>query len=228
VSTFVLVHGAWHGAWCWERLVPELEARGHATIAMDMPIGDPRATFDDYATAVIDASAGAEDVVLVGHSLGGMVVPIVATRHQVKAVVWLCPVVPNFGGLPWDGLPEMAAPGTFDGLVSNDEGASTWPSLESATNAFYHDCDPADAAAAFARLRPMNPKSLWDRAYPLSEWPDSKRVAIITTDDRAVTREWALAACRGRLKVEPIELPGSHSPFLSRPAELAETLVAAT
>src|SRR5260221_10947192 len=37
VSTFVLVHGAWHGAWCWERLVPELEARGHASIAMDLP-----------------------------------------------------------------------------------------------------------------------------------------------------------------------------------------------
>ena len=53
MSTFVLVHGAWHGAWCWERFVPELEIRGHTAIAMNLPVEDGAATFDDYALVVI-------------------------------------------------------------------------------------------------------------------------------------------------------------------------------
>jgi hypothetical protein len=67
VSTFVLVHGAWHGAWCWSRLLPELEARGHRSVVMDLPVEDGDATFEEYA-----------DVVLVGHALGAMVLPLVA------------------------------------------------------------------------------------------------------------------------------------------------------
>ena len=44
MTTFALVHGAWHGAWCWDRLIPELENRGHSVIAMDLPSDDPAAT----------------------------------------------------------------------------------------------------------------------------------------------------------------------------------------
>ena len=55
MSTFALVHGAWHGAWCWEQLTPELEALGHRVIAMDLPCDDGAATFDDYADVVCDA-----------------------------------------------------------------------------------------------------------------------------------------------------------------------------
>ena len=80
----VLVHGGGHGAWCWERLTPELEALGHRVIAMDLPIEDSAATFDDYANIVCAATqdvAGA-DLILVGHSIGGQTVPVVAARRQ--------------------------------------------------------------------------------------------------------------------------------------------------
>src|SRR3954463_14174121 len=49
MATFVLVHGAWHGGWCWERLMPERAAAGHESIVMDLPVEDPAASFEDYA-----------------------------------------------------------------------------------------------------------------------------------------------------------------------------------
>ena len=49
MATFGLVHGSWHGAWCWERLVPELEARGHRAVAVDLPAEDPAAGLTRHA-----------------------------------------------------------------------------------------------------------------------------------------------------------------------------------
>ena len=229
MSTFVLVHGAWHGAWCWERLEPELAELGHRSIAMDLPIEDGSATFADYAQTVIDAASGEDDdIVLVGHSLGAMVVPLVAAARPAAAVVSLCGVIPKFGGMPWDDAPEMAEPGTFDATVTNPDGSTRWPTVEAATKAFYPDCTPEDAAWAFAHLRNLNNKSLWDRPYPLDAWPDGRRVAIVGLDDGAVTMEFSRHVCSTRLGVEPIELPGGHSPFLARPKALADALVRAT
>ena len=72
MSTFVLVHGAWHGAWCWERLIPELNHRGHRAIAMDLPCDELDAGLGDYADAAAAACAGIDEpVVVVGHPLPG-------------------------------------------------------------------------------------------------------------------------------------------------------------
>ena len=84
MATFGLVHGAWHGAWCWDLLVPELEFRGHAAIAMDLPCEDREATFFDYAETVSSALLDSSDVVLVGHSLAGMTIPLVALRRPIR------------------------------------------------------------------------------------------------------------------------------------------------
>ena len=75
MTTFCLVHGAWHGGWCFERLAPELEARGGRVVAPDLPCEDVEAGVSAYADVVDAALGDAEDVVLVGHSLGGLVDP---------------------------------------------------------------------------------------------------------------------------------------------------------
>ena len=120
MSTFVLVHGAWHGAWCWDRLVPELEAHGHRTIAMDLPSDDEGMTFDGYADAVCATLRGAgEDIVLVGHSLAGHTIPLVAARRPVKRLVYLCSLVPQPGRSLRDQLGEdleMLFPRYLDGI----------------------------------------------------------------------------------------------------------------
>jgi len=78
-----------HGGWCWKKLVPELEARGHAAIAPDLPCEDPDATWEDYGRTVPDALADTGgDVVLVGHSLGGMTIPIAASLRPVRRLTF--------------------------------------------------------------------------------------------------------------------------------------------
>jgi hypothetical protein len=118
----------------------------------------------------------------------------------------------------------MEEPGTFDGLSVDADGSTAWSTLEAATNAFYSDCRPYDAKRAYERLRRQNSKSLWNR-YPLNTWPTARRIAIIGAADRTVTRAYSRAVCPARLGVDPLELPGGHSPFLARPAELADALV---
>lgn len=225
MATFVLVHGAWHASWCWERLEPPLAERGHRVIAMDLPVDDGAATLEDYAGTVVDAMRTVEGpVVLVGHSLSGVTIPLVAAQRPVEALVFLCALVPVLGGNPWDDGPEMGASGIYDALVESEDGSTTWPTLESATAAFYNDCDPVDAARAFSRLRAMNPSSLWGTPYPLREWPPANRISIAGTFDQALTLEWAHHAASTRLHVPVIELPTGHSPMISQPEMLADVL----
>jgi hypothetical protein len=153
-----------------------------------------------------------------------MVIPLVAAARPVAALVFLCGLVPNFNGSPWDDAPPMEVPGFFNPIVVHDDGSTSWPNLEAAMSAFYPDCSAAEAAWAFARLRHQNVSSLWNSPYPLDSWPPGRRVAIIGADDEAVTPVYAKHVCRTRLGIEPIELPGGHSPFLARPAHLADAL----
>jgi pimeloyl-ACP methyl ester carboxylesterase len=224
VSTFVLVHGAWHGAWCWSRLLPEIEARGHRAIAMDLPVDSGDATFEDYADVVLASyPADLEDGVLVGHSLGAMVLPLVAAARPASLLVFLCGLIPNVGGRPWDDAPPMGRPGAYETVTLKD-GSSVFQTFESARFSFYADCDPDDARWAFQQLRPQNSTSLWDRPYPLQQLPETRRAAIAALDDAAMTIEFSRAVTKPRLDIDLIEIPGDHSPFLARPRELADLL----
>jgi pimeloyl-ACP methyl ester carboxylesterase len=228
VSTFVLVHGAWHGAWCWERLIPELAKLGQGAITMDLPASDGAATFDTYARAVVDAIPhDADDLVLVGHSLGGMVLPLIAQARPARAMAFVCAIVPKVGGFPWEEELVMDPPGAYEPLTKHDDGSTTWPTVETAAAAMYHDCSWEDASWAFAHLRAQNSKSLWAAPYPLDRMPAVGCVSVLGADDRAINPNWSRFVARERLGVVPIELPGSHSPFIARPAQLAAVLARA-
>jgi pimeloyl-ACP methyl ester carboxylesterase len=228
VTTFALVHGAWHGAWCWERLGPELERRGHAAVAVDLPADDPAATFADYAGVVAGALDGAgDDVVVVGHSLGGLTIPLVAARRPVRALVYLCALVPIPGASLSEQLraePETFVAGYDAGLaIDRDRRTSRWVDFGVARERLYGDCAEADARWAFARLRPQA-RGANRVPCPLDALPDVPTVAIVGAGDRTVEPAHGRRVARERLGVAAVELTGDHSPFLSRPAELADLL----
>src|ERR1051326_4652928 len=137
MTTFVLVHGMSHGGWAWRLLAARLERDGHRVIAVDLPGHGrraherARATVGRYAAAVADAMMlnGAHDAVVVGHSMGGIVIPKVAelVPARVRHLVFLAAVVlPNGGSL----LETQMTPPTralFRGLARSGGGAVQYP-----------------------------------------------------------------------------------------------------
>ncbi|MGZ8562301.1 MAG: alpha/beta fold hydrolase [Candidatus Limnocylindria bacterium] len=224
MTTFVLVHGSWHGAWCWDRLIPQLEALGHRAIAMDLPIDDPKAGLAEYAEVVAPLVPD-ESAVLVGHSLGAAVIPLVAERRQVRRMVFLCPVIRRLGMSLAEQASLDADISTYDlskGRTFFDDSSSAWEP-DAAIAAFFPDCDPETAHWAAARLRRQYWR-YWEEPNPLRSWPEAERSAIVCTDDQIIGVDWARRRIPELLGTSPVELPGGHSPFLSRPAELAAAL----
>jgi pimeloyl-ACP methyl ester carboxylesterase len=228
VATFGLVHGAGHGAWCWERLVPELAALGHRAAAMDLPCEDPSAGAMRYSEVVDRALPPGDDLILVGHSLGGLTIPLVAARRPVRRLVFLCAVIPEFGRSLADQV--TADPTLYDPVLRShpgrlsDPAGVVWLQDEAAVRDVYcHDCAPADVRWVFSRLR-RQAAAPRQEPCPLSAWPPGERSYVLCREDRAVSPDWSRRAARARLDVEPIELDGSHSPFISRPAALAAVL----
>jgi alpha/beta hydrolase family protein len=221
---FALVHGAYHGAWCWDQLRQELERDGHSTSAANLPCEDPEAGAERYADEVVHSvPKTADGVVLVGHSLAGLTIPVVAGRTRTVKTIYLCAILP-VPGLSFDAQHADIDSGfqPTEGPVEHPDGSASWPE-RGAVEVFFHDCDPEIAVASARRLR----KQHWrvtQEVTPLRRWPDGRAAYILCTDDRAISPGYQRRAAREQLGVEAVEMAGGHSPFLSRPRELATLL----
>jgi pimeloyl-ACP methyl ester carboxylesterase len=229
MTTFALVHGAWHGGWCWELVTPLLQQVGHDVVAPDLPCDDGSAkTFDPYADVVCATLNGRDDdVVVVAHSLGGATGTLVAARRPVRHLAYLCAAVPAPGRSFYDQgqeQPDMANPDWDKGLSQPDEQLrTTWLDIDIARKLLYADCDDRTIAAAFDRLRPQSAYP-FTAPLPLAEFPSVSCTSIVCTDDRFLNPEWQRRIARD-IGADIVELPGSHSPLLSRPEAVAEVLL---
>jgi pimeloyl-ACP methyl ester carboxylesterase len=227
MTTFCLIHGSWHGAWCWERLIPKLEVGAHRAIAVELPSDRPGTTCSDYADLIAEALAATDDdVVLVGHSFGGLTIPLVAARRPLRKLVFLAALIPEPGSSMTEQFEagENAIVFNRGRELSEDQSLSYWVDREAAIAAMYHDCSPENADWAWSRLRPQS-RAAQNEVCPLQRLPDVDAEYIVCADDRMASTEWARSRARQRLGVEPREIPGGHSPFVSRPDELAEVLI---
>ncbi len=221
MTTVVLVHGAFHGAWCWEPVRSLLDEQGIPNLATDLPLTGLEA---DAGTvrALLDAVDG--PVVLCGHSYGGMVISRAASgRDDVDRLVYLCAVQvaddAEMGAI-------MQPTSLMEHLVHGDDG-SLAVDPEHAAADFYHDCDPDVASASVAKLRPM-PSGVDTEALggdvPPPAWTQMPSTYVVCTDDRAVhpdsQREMAKHAD------DSVVWDTSHSPMLSRPDLVADLLAA--
>lgn len=223
---FLLVHGGMHGAWCWELLIPELQARGHTAVAPDLPghgeRRDEEPSFDNYRTSIAEVIEDGD--VVVGHSLGGAVATAAAdlVPERVGRLIYLAAPVPAEGRSLIEVIPFAGEVQLFD----YDESAF-WPkNLAAATEIYYHDCEPEIARRAYERLAPQ---ALAPMATPISVptfWSASiPRSYIVCTADRSGILP-SVEEFLNRLGVDHAHpFWASHSPFLSRPADLADLLV---
>ena len=219
----VLVHGAWHGAWCWERVVPLLDAAGVATVAVDLPsVSSPTATLRDDAECVraaIDAIGG--DAVLAGHSYGGAVISEAGVHPNVVHLVYLTAFALEAGESAQDNtLTGGDEPSDLGPAIGFGEGVFTIKP-EPGIAAFFHDCAPEVARSAAARLRPQSRAALGG-AVEAAAWREKDATYVVCTDDRALPV--ALQRSNAARIGSSVDWPTSHSPFLSRPDLVAGLL----
>jgi pimeloyl-ACP methyl ester carboxylesterase len=159
-STFVLVHSAFLGGWAWEPVASILEKEGHKVVAPDMPAHGKDKTppsevsLDSYVktvTNILDSQP--EPLILVGHSLGGIIISQAAENRpdKVKALVYLCAFLLPSGGSFMKATEGVKGSMVLDNLVMGDDKTSVTIKEEVMREAFAHDV-PAEA---FARVRPL-------------------------------------------------------------------------
>ena len=151
MSTFGLVHGGGLGAWCWEPLLSELKERDHRAATVDLPLEDQSAGATHSAEAVLKAFDGIDDLILVGHSLAGLIIPLVAAQRPVKRLIFIHALLPRPGQSAADQFraePDMFNPEMFTAK------APFWEDEAVANRFLFHDCPPEVAHNAFRRLRP--------------------------------------------------------------------------
>jgi pimeloyl-ACP methyl ester carboxylesterase len=235
MSTYVFVHGANHGGWCWDKVAPLLTQAGHTVVAPDLPghgsdttpITD--VTLQSYVTSVQAAvMIQPEPVILVGHSMGGAVITQVAEQcpQKIERLVYLAAFLLADGEscLHWmqqDGeslvLSNVTVAPDQSYVVMNDEAAKA---------VFYGDCSDEDVARARSLL---GPEATIPSGTPVhtteANFGRVPRVYIETLQDKAISlgvqrRMYANLPCQ---KVRTMNT--SHSPFLSAPEALAAHLM---
>ena len=236
-ANFILIHGAWQGAWAWRRLVPLLEAAGHRAIAIDLPgnghndtpAGDVTTMlYAEHVAAIIDKIAG--PLIVVGHSMGGTVAAQVSELRpeRIAVAVYLCAFLLRDGESILDFYERAWAPtmtGAHARVTYFDDGLLSQIDPASAIEVFYGRADPTDAAHASALLTPQPEGGRRSKLNVTNEnFGQVPRVYIETTEDASVFVE-----LQRRMHTEtPCEhvftLDTDHAPQLSAPNQLAEML----
>ena len=179
---------------------------------------------EDYADSIDRALGAADDVVLVPHSLGGLVGPVVAARRPLRALVYLAALVPEPGLSFSEQLSAETEPVLLfeGGRMVDDQGRSHWPDPDATARIMYPDLSPEDARWAAERLGPQAQRS---QGEPSPGPPPGLRVgSIIGANDRVLSPSWSRRVARERLGVEPVELPGGHFAMITHPEPLADAL----
>jgi pimeloyl-ACP methyl ester carboxylesterase len=235
MANFVLVHGAWHGGWCWEYVTPLLEAAGHRAFAPDLPgMGSDRTplatvTLDGWARWLADYVRRIDEpVVLVGHSRGGLVISQAAEyagAHMARLVYLAAFLAPD-GGTLRQLSPAGKQALMADALLVAPDGTATF-AASAAGPAFYQRTEPQRVARAVGK---MTPEPMWVFTEPVqlsaAGFGRVPRAYIEATHDNAIP----IALQRQMhtdLPCDPvITLATDHSPFYSAPEELAVALCA--
>ena len=233
-NTYVLVHGAYHGAWCWQKLSPFLEEKGHRVFAIDLPSHGKdttplsEVTMDSYANKVAETVNSIEGkVILVGHSLGGAVISVSAERipDKIESLVYISAVLPKNGQTVMKSIAKDPNPSGIQFAEINEEEGTVKVKPEKAKEAFYHDCEEEDLNLALANLTvqsltPFNsPMILTDERFG-----SIPRNFIACKNDRIVSIEkqeqwYEESECK-----EVFLMNTGHSPFFADPEGLAKIL----
>ncbi len=220
MAKVVLVHGAWHGAWCWEGVVDALEAKGVDVDAVELPVTSHA---DDIAEARRAIEAAGPGAVVCGHSYGGLVISNAASGLPVGRLVYLAAFMTDtgedaFGYMQAYPSPLSTAMRTDTGMLTVDQSRAARVLLRGQRReASRRDRAPAAPNAAWRRLRDAGRAGVAAGAVDVCAVHEGQ-------SDRsgAPSERWRCTPTK------VIEWPTDHSPFLTRPQEIADLLASYT
>jgi pimeloyl-ACP methyl ester carboxylesterase len=230
--TFVLIHGAWHGGWCWQRVAPHLAASGHRVLAPSLPGLAERANELSAATglsthiddvAALMARQDLHDVVLVGHSYGGLVITGVADRaaSRLSHLVFLDAVIVG-NGEPWSAVHTPARVAAWARLAMPSGGVSL-PPIDSGA---FGIASAADRAWVNRQLTPHPYRTYTEPlrlSHPLGNGVRKTHIACHGPG--------ALSAAARRVRIDAAagwrirSLAAAHDAMITAPAALADMLL---
>jgi pimeloyl-ACP methyl ester carboxylesterase len=229
-STFVLVHGAWHGGWCWNRLVPFLEAAGHRALTITLTgLGDRAHLISptiDLNTHIADVVSMLEmddlnDLVLVGHSYGGLVICGAAERawKRIRRLVYLDALVPDHGQSGFDLNSPQFREKLEQDARNNGDGYKIAPIVD-----ILGITDAKDLEWVRARLRPQP-------IGTFSQPVDAPTFASRIPSTFILCKRFGFDATAGRCRQSGwpvLEIDCGHDAMIIKPQELSELLVSAS
>ena len=235
MSTYLLIHGAWHGGWCWRKVVPLLEVKGHRVLAPDLPghgadkTAAATVTLAHYADRICEIVSGqTEPVIVAGHSMGGIAITQAAENcpKNIRALVYLCAFLPRAGDslMTWASQDQesLVNPTT---TIPRDDGTIAFKP-EHSREAFYGDCTDEDAAFARSRLVAQSAAPFGTRVETTPErWGRIPRYYIECERDRAITLKLQREMQKHSPCRQTFSIDTDHSPFLSAPKQLADILL---
>jgi pimeloyl-ACP methyl ester carboxylesterase len=232
MATFILVSGAWHAGWCWERVTPLLVAAGHRVITPDLagmgasPVHHGDVTLSLWADQIATlVSKQSDPVILVGHSRGGIVISEAAERvpGSIAKLVYLCAFLVPSGRSLMD-VSERPNAMLAQALIS--EGVSTRLRPDAIGPIFYSETDDAWVGRAVSQLCPEPMEaSVTALALTAERFGSVPRAYIECTKDKAISIGLQ-RAMREMLPCDPVlSLETDHSPFYSAPTVLAHALL---
>jgi pimeloyl-ACP methyl ester carboxylesterase len=234
MTTFVLVHGAWHGGWAWTKIAPGLRAAGHAVFTPTLTGLGERSHLLTRETGIathVDDVANVirweelNDVVLVGHSYGGRVIGAVADRmpERIGTLVFLDASLPRGDETGYDRLPPERREMIRRAIVERGEGWKVPPTPA----AFWGIQDPADAARV-DRLCTPHPARTFEERYPLTgAWERvPRKVYVVAAQYFGSQFQTYYAEVNGKPGWQTHALDCGHEVMLDRAPELLSILLA--
>jgi hypothetical protein len=222
VGTFAFIHGAGDVGWYWHLVEAELRARGHETVAPDLPADDDSVGLDDYADTVVDAVGDCSDLVVVGQSFGAFTAPLVAHRLAANALVLVAGMIPSPGEPPNDWWENTGYRRAADEQAGRDGGltGNADPYVS-----FYQDVPRPLATEAMSKERAHPSAAALNAPWPLDAWPDVPTKFVLCSQDRFFPPAFFRRLVPERLGITPDEIAAGHCVALSRPKELADKLL---
>jgi thioesterase domain-containing protein len=223
--TYVLVHGAWGGAWCWRDVGAEFDRRDVAWRAVDLPSSRPGA---DPATGLGEDAAAVEALtddigscVLVAHSYGGAVVAEVAARlSDLERCVFVAALIPALGESATDASRKVRVRTRLDDAIEVDGDMTHLKPLE-AGGALYNDCSPDVVTWAVDQLSTQTLASF--RTERTSAKARAESIYIRCTNDHAIDLQ--IQQLMSEECDFALDLASDHSPFLSQPIQLCDVIL---